>query len=177
MKYLKVSDEVLVADDNFLLLDHDFIDVLKNIAKKNKRKRVRICIHRNDHEKIQEMFIVHMRGAYIRPHKHLNKNESLHIIEGRAEILFFNEKGDIKKVIKMGNYTSGMEFYYKIEKPIYHSMIITSEYLVFQEITNGPFQRQETIFSPWSPEETQTEEVNKYVKNLKNIINYPIQSK
>ena len=36
------------------------------------------------------MFIYHSKGAYIRPHKHLNKEESFHLISGDTGKKFNN---------------------------------------------------------------------------------------
>jgi cupin fold WbuC family metalloprotein len=170
MQYRKLNSEVLISSDKYSLLDRDFIGTLKKMTDKSTRKRIRICIHKNDREIVQEMFIVHMKDAYVRPHKHLQKSESLQIIEGVADIIFFNDKGDVTKVIHMGDYVSGKTFYYKIDKPIYHSMIIKSKYLVFHEVTKGPFQRSESVFAPWAPADTEIDKVSKYTQFLKNDI-------
>ena len=45
------------------------------------------------------MFIALSDETYIRPHKHLNKSESLHVLEGSADVVFFDEKGKITKII------------------------------------------------------------------------------
>jgi cupin fold WbuC family metalloprotein len=168
MQLKKINDEVLFNYDDLIDLNHKLIDLLKKKAKRNKRKRIRICIHKNEHKLIQEMFIIHMKDAYVRPHKHIKKSESLYILEGKADILFFNESGEINKILRMGDYASGKDFYYKIEKPTYHCLIVRSEYLVFHEVTQGPFRKEETIFAPWSPDGTNTEEVSKYTTELTN---------
>jgi cupin fold WbuC family metalloprotein len=170
MNYIQLNEEVLVSKDKFIKLDREYIHLLKKKAAENTRKRIRICIHRNDREMLQEMFIIHMKGAYVRPHKHLKKSESLHVIEGMADIVFFDEKGKIMKVLQMGDNASGKVFYYKIDKPTYHSMIIKSKYLVFHEVTKGPFQRSETVFAPWSPDGSNKNEVCKYIDDLKKKI-------
>lgn len=170
MKYKKVHEEVLRATGPVAtLMEHD-IQTLKKLANQTNRKRLRICIHRHDNEIVQEMFIVHTKHTYIRPHKHLFKNESLYLVEGSADILLFNEKGNVKKIIPMGDYRSGKQFYMKSEKPTYHSMIIRSPYLVFLEITNGPFRKNETMFAPWSPEETDSKAVTQFKQELERKI-------
>jgi len=167
MKYKKIHEEVLRATGPVATIQPEDIITLKRLAGKTKRKRVRICIHREDDEIVQEMFIVHTKDTYIRPHKHLAKKESLFIVEGKADILLFDDKGNVKKVIPMGDFRSGLQFYMKTEKPTYHSMIIKSPYLVFLEITNGPFRKSETVFAPWSPEDSDTSAVRKYLHQLK----------
>jgi len=92
-------------------------------------------------------------------------------MEGRADILLFNKKGNVQKVIPMGDLRSGLTFYLKLENPTYHSMIISSETLVFMEITNGPFRKNETAFAPWSPDESDYDAVRVYRENLMNDVN------
>jgi cupin fold WbuC family metalloprotein len=89
----------------------------------------------------------------VRPHKHLGKPESFHVIEGIVDVIIFDECGDIREVIQMGNYGSDRVFYYRISTPIYHTLLIRSDILVFHETTTGPFNRVDTVFAPWSPEE------------------------
>ena len=94
-----------------------------------------------------------MKDCYVRPHKHLGKPESFHIITVTLKVIIFDEEGNIKEIIPMGNYESGQNFYYRISDPLYHTVIITSEIAVFHETTSGPFKKSDTIFAPWSPEE------------------------
>lgn len=153
MQFKKKNQEILIATGKIVKLKPNFIQTLKTKASANIRKRIRICTHKNTKNLIHEMFIVHMKGNYIRPHKHLNKNESLHIIEGRADVVFFDEKGDIDEIITIGDYLSKDTFYFRIEKPIYHTIIVNTRYLIFHEVTKGPFSNSDTVFAPWSPNE------------------------
>ena len=166
MKFIKKQEEVLRATGFMTTLRQLDINALKNQADKTKRKRIRICIHKSDEEIVQEMFIVHTKNTYIRPHKHLFKNESLHVLEGKTNILLFDELGKVKKVVQMGDFRTGLPFYMKTDKPMYHSMIITSDKLVFLEVTNGPFRKTETQFAPWSPDESDIKNVNNYLHTL-----------
>jgi len=126
--------------------------MLIRLAAKTKNKCFRLCSHRNKNEQVHEMVIAHKKGAYIRPHKHLRKPESLLIISGRADYLLFSEKGKLVRRIEMGDYRSKRPFYQSTRKEIYHSMIVKTPWLVFLEITKGPFRRHQTVFARWSPE-------------------------
>lgn len=148
------NEEVLVAEDHIVKIARQDIDFLINRAKGNKRRRIRICAHGHIDDEVHEMFIVHSKGAYIRPHKHLEKSESFHIIDGLADTIMFDEDGKVIGVIQMGDYSSGCEFYYRISKPFYHTLLIRSDFLVFHETTKGPFKRSDNIFPPWAPDET-----------------------
>jgi cupin fold WbuC family metalloprotein len=149
----KLNDEVLVASSPLVQLGRADIEALKRQALTNPRCRIRICAHPDTADRLHEMLIVHTRGAYVRPHKHLQKSESVHIIEGEVNVVFFDDAGAVAEVVRMGDYGSGRKFYYRIGGPRYHTLLITSEFLVFHEVTNGPFRREDTVFAPWGPEE------------------------
>ena len=52
----------------------------------------------------------------------------------------------------MGTYSTGKTFYYRMQKPFFHTLIIKSDSL-FQEITSGPFDPKDTLKAKWSPDE------------------------
>jgi hypothetical protein len=51
----------------------------------------------------------------------------------------------------MGDSTTKKPFYHRLNKPIYHMLIIKTDFLVFHEITEGPFIKSNTIFPEWAP--------------------------
>jgi cupin fold WbuC family metalloprotein len=153
MHLIQVNSEVLTAGDPIVRVGGPDVEALKRQALANPRRRIRICAHPDTGDRLHEMLIVHARNAYVRPHKHVNKSESVHIIEGEVNVVFFDEAGGVAEVVQMGDYHSGRKFYYRIGEPLYHTLLITSEFLVFHEVTNGPFRREDTVFAPWSPEE------------------------
>lgn len=153
MRTRKQNNEVFYAEDLVIQVKSSDIQWLKKQAGGNLRERARLCTHRNTKDLLHEMFIVHTRDTYIRPHKHLGKPESFHVIEGTVDVVVFEEDGGVREVIKMGEYLSGRPFYYRISDPLYHTLIIRSDVLVFHETTSGPFNRADTIFAPWAPEE------------------------
>ena len=170
MKTTKFNEEVLYATDPIVQVDALDIEELKKKAKQNPRKRVRICAHKDTKENIHEMIIVHEKSCYVRPHKHLNKTESFHIIEGKADIILFHDDGSIDQVISMGDLASGLKFFYRLPPFLYHTLLIHSDVLVFHEITNGPFRLKDTIWAPWSPDETNEVAVFQYTSTLRNLI-------
>ena len=170
MKTTIFNEEVLFASEDVVQICASDILELKQKAKQNSRKRIRVCAHKDTKEHIHEMLIVHEKSCYVRPHKHLNKTESFHIIEGKAEIILFHENGSIDQVISMGDIASGLKFFYRLPPFRYHTLLINSDVLVFHEITNGPFRLEDTVWASWSPEETNEAEVSRYMEKLKNLI-------
>jgi cupin fold WbuC family metalloprotein len=163
----KINDEVFVAEDCLVQVDSAQMHALKEQAARNPRHRVRLCAHKDAQDRLHEMLIVLTNKVYIQPHKHLNKTESFHVIEGTATVVFFNIHGGIADIIRIGDAGSGRPFYFRNDDPRYHTQIITSDYLVFHEITNGPFNRADTIFAPWSPDESNPDAVRKFMDDLK----------
>ena len=94
MKATKFNEEVLFTADDVVKVDANDIEELKQKARLNPRRRIRICAHKNLEDNIHEMLIVHEKSCYVRPHKHINKTESFHIIDGSADIILFDEDGD-----------------------------------------------------------------------------------
>lgn len=167
MRIRRVNDEVLYSEDLLVTLQRGDIDDLKRRAESNARKRIRVCAHRGTEDALHEMFIIHGKNAYVRPHKHLGKPESLYVIEGTADVVIFDEEGNVRDAIPMGGYASGRPFYYRLDRPDYHTLLIDSEHLVFHETTGGPFRRADTVFAPWSPEDGDTEAVGRFLEHVR----------
>lgn len=154
IRVTEVNEEVLVTLDSIAKVTKDDIQWLKAKAAANVRERVRLCAHRNVEDAVHEMLIVHTKGTYIRPHKHPNKSESFHIIEGDLDIVVFDDAGDLLDVIEMGEYSSGSRFYWRLSESHFHTVIPRSDFVVFHETTSGPFERATSnVAAPWSPGE------------------------
>ena len=164
--YHKQNAEVLYTIDHITVAAQSDIEQLKLLSAFNARKRIRLCTHLNQIDLLHEMIIVHEKSAYVRPHKHPGKSESTHIIEGIVDVVLFDDVGRINQVIKMGDYASGKPFFYRMATPTYHTLIIRSDVLVFHETTDGPFDKNNTIFAPWAPEDADVKSVNSFMGDL-----------
>lgn len=151
MQINEYNKEVFFVSEQFIEVRRDHIEYLKEKCLHNNSGKARLCTHKDINSPIHEMLIVHAKGAYVRPHKHLNKIESFHVIEGSAKAVIFDEGGSIIKATVLGDYLSGKNFCWKFTEPYYHTLIIDSDFFVFHEVTNGPFNRAHTVFAPWAP--------------------------
>ena len=106
------------------------------------------------------------KGGRYTPHKHTNKIESFHVIEGSADVLLFEENGKVAGVIAMGECSSGRHFYYRLSEPRYHTLLVRSDWFIFHEVTSGPFDRADTLFAPWGPEVSDEEGQKKFLKRM-----------
>src|SRR5689334_11822816 len=89
----KEGNGIFFAKEPVVRLSKDDIQFLKEEAVLN-RKSSRLCMHRNMTDDVHEMFILHLKENYVRPHKHPGKSVSYHIIEGIADMVLFNEQGE-----------------------------------------------------------------------------------
>lgn len=159
----KINDEVFVATDSIVRFDREAVDFIKEKALNNKRGRARICFHKDIENSLHEMLIAMRYDSYVCPHRHLHKVESFHLVEGRADVVIFNESGEVIDVVKLG---PEHNFYYRLDAPYYHTLLIYSPLLVIHETTNGPFNPSDTDFAPFAPAEA-SHKVMEYITSLK----------
>lgn len=160
------NEEVLFTKSDLTMIGHGEIQFLKEKAKCTKRQRIRLCIHKNPEETVHEMIIVLSGGSYVRPHKHVRKHESFHIIEGKGDVFLYTDEGEVKQVIRLGGYRDKSNFYCRIPTGICHSLVPVSDWLVFIETTIGPFIARDTIYPAWAPKEEDAVAVNGFMKNI-----------
>jgi cupin fold WbuC family metalloprotein len=126
---------------------------LKRHAFEADLKRARFCLHGSPEDALHEMVIIFHRDTVVRPHRHIDKSESFHLIFGELDILLFDEQGKPTRAVRMGDINSGKTQIYRLSGPIWHSVIVRSEYAAIHEITNGPFRPSEGDFADWAPAE------------------------
>src|SRR5262249_49414681 len=139
------SAEVRYATDTVVLVGADDVAELKHDAALNPRRRIRLCAHAGVADTLHEMLIVHARECYVRPHKHLGKSESFHVVEGDVDVVLFDEDGAVTDVMAMGAYGSGRPFFYRIATPMFHTLFVRSDVLVFHQATRGTVRRADTV--------------------------------
>jgi cupin fold WbuC family metalloprotein len=170
MQLRKINDEVFYSVDNIVTFTAEDIERLKTAAKENIRKRARICAHPDENNRLHEMLIVLGRDNYIRPHRHPGKSESFHVIEGTADVVLFDDSGTAIERFRLGDCQSGLKFYFRIDRALFHSVVVTSDAFVFHETTSGPFDRADTDFAIWSPAEANISEGNLFLcRSIQNL--------
>lgn len=142
------------------------IDNEKQIVGEIEAKRSRICFHSASSDPIHEMMITFHKDTYVRPHKHISKTESYLVIDGEIEVIFFDDAGNIKKRVAMGNYASGKDFYMKSISDEWHTVLIKTDFATILEVTNGPFVANDCLFAAWAPDVPDTDACEKYLQTL-----------
>lgn len=153
---------------DLIVYKKDIVLKIKELAKKTINKRARVCIHQSIKNKTNEMIIALKKSSYIQPHIHPNsKSESYHIIEGRMNVFIFSKKGKLIKVIKMGDYKSNLNFYYRMNRGYFHFPIAVSKWCVYHETYSGPFEKDKDVtYAKWAPQESDGLAVDKFLKKI-----------
>jgi cupin fold WbuC family metalloprotein len=177
MKLKRQSDEVFVAVDAIFVAGDDAVALVKEQAAKNQRGRARICAHRQSSDLLHEMLIAIRRNSYVHPHKHREKSESFHIIDGFVDIVIFNEEGMIEDVLSLGPTGTGRACFYRLSEPRFHTLIIRTEQVVIHEVTNGPFIKGQTILAPFAPSEERQRDALLYMDDLRSKVDALLASR
>ncbi len=158
-----INEEVFLATGPIVRLGIHAVEWIKGKALHNRRGRARICAHPNNLDPLHEMLIAIRSDSYIQPHRHLNKTESFHLIEGEGDVVIFDDMGAIADVVQL---RKDRHFYYRLNTSQYHTLLIRTPLLVIHEVTNGPFDPLSSDFAPFAPAET-SPLVPEYMNQLK----------
>jgi len=96
-------------------------------------------------------------GTYIRPHRHLDppKAESFVVLEGAADVIVFDDHGNITARYRLGA-ASGSGRVWGVDLPpgIWHTILPRTPRAVCFEVKPGPWQpATDKEFAPWAPAE------------------------
>jgi cupin fold WbuC family metalloprotein len=168
--FYEAAEGIYFAEEEIVKFGSKEVNFLKERVGSCSNKRNRICSHLTTKDKLHEMLICVMSESFISPAKHLSKTESLHVIEGEADIVFFNEDGSIDEVVELKKSASTGTFYYRMNTDIYHMLIVKSKFFIFHEVTSGPLDRSSTVFPDWAPNENNKEEVSIFLTNVNKAV-------
>jgi cupin fold WbuC family metalloprotein len=164
------SPEVFYTPEAIVVAGAAELQFLKERARENPRRRSRLCTHSAPTDMMHEMIIVHHHDCYVRPHRHRANGESLHVIEGAADVVAFDESGAIVNAFAVSEPGGSGAFYYRMPAMQFHTLLITTEWFIFHETTRGPFVREDTQFPVWAPEGSAEEPVRAYLAKTRNDV-------
>lgn len=161
--------EVIFNKKEIIEINDQKIQELKQKALKNFSGKVRLCLHRNIRESLHEMIIVLCKNVYIRPHKHVMKTESFHVIEGSFLLIIFDKNGKEIKRILINKEQRKNNFLCRLNRNIWHMIIPVTDFVVFHEVTNGPYIRKgSSVFASWAPKEDDHNGIEKFIESILN---------
>ena len=130
-----------------ILINELLIKEIKKIAFKSK-KNLRINLHANPNSKFHNMIIFHWKNTYYKPHKHILKEETCHMIKGKQKIITLDGRG---KIITNQLLDDKKNIIFRIEKNTFHTSKIISKYVIFHESKPGPYLGiKDSILPKWA---------------------------
>jgi cupin fold WbuC family metalloprotein len=141
------------------------LDDLAAKAAASPRRRAHFNIHEQPSELVQRFFVLAMRDAYFRPHRHLAKSELALLLQGRVAVLTFDDSGRVVSRYDVGEGTREMG--YETPRAHWHTLIVTSDTATFLEVKEGPYDPATAVeFAPWAPAEG-SPEVPPFLQSLR----------
>jgi cupin fold WbuC family metalloprotein len=162
---------VFKNQDDMIVVDHGWIERVKENARAEPLRRARLNLHRSDDDQVQEMLIAFCRDSLNAPHRHIGKSESLHAIEGRALIIFFGEDGKVSRRVTIGASGTLLPPLYRLSSPEWHTVIPLDDMVVIHETTTGPFRPQKDISPQWVPADA--ESLRQFIERLTPADQFP----
>ena len=146
MRMKRTAADVFVPDDGELVCGAADIGLLTQALPSSPRRRARICWHASAGSPLQEMVIAFAGDSDVQPARHRDKAESLLVMQGRGEYMFFDVDGALDaRVPLLGASDAEAEaaFYVRIPRGRIHALVPGSTMLA-KETTSGPFRPSET---------------------------------
>jgi cupin fold WbuC family metalloprotein len=166
MNLVQKSPEVYLAAGPISVIGRPEISILEKALATSLRGRVRINVHPGSDDPLHEMFIAISARSYIHPHKHKTKSEAFHLVYGAVDVVVLDDAGEIMQLVPLAADGTSGSFYYRMSAPLFHTLMIKSDFLVVHEITNGPFQQGETVMADFAPLEANRNAAAAYQSEL-----------
>jgi cupin fold WbuC family metalloprotein len=139
--------------DPIIVVDNEWIDRVKRSAQSATLRRARLNLHLSTDDQVQEMLIAFCRDSLNAPHRHIGKSESIHVLEGRVLVVFFDENGTVSRRIVLGPFGTQLPYLYRLASPEWHTVVPLDEVAVIHEVTSGPFQQFKDDDPLWIPQD------------------------
>ena len=135
------------------LLPRALLDELAAQAAASPRARAHHNIHAGPADLVQRFVVVARAESYFRPHRHASRSELALLLRGRAEVLTFDDHGQVTARYGVGEGTDGMAY----ETPQGTSgtrCCPGPRGCAFLEVKQGPYDPATAAeFAAWAPAE------------------------
>lgn len=88
-----------------VVLDDDLLDKLQTQAQESPRLRMNYDLRDTEEDQSQRMLNVMLPGTHTKIHKHVDSSETIILLRGRMDAIFFNDNGVEKERIHLGDET------------------------------------------------------------------------
>ena len=114
------------------------------------KEDARVCLHSNYKDTLQDMVLIQHSKNFYPPHKHVNRYDTYHVLDGCLGVVIFDSKGKVTKTYKLKK-----NFFYKTPKNKYHLTLPMTTKVIYHEYRSGSFNRKTNcIFPSWTPYNT-----------------------
>lgn len=120
-----------------MLITKKLLSNLSDEAKSNPRLRKNICLHQSQTAPAQIMINDFEVGTKIDIHKHHYTDETLIVLRGQLDIVYYSNDGEVQKSFTLQEGTDN--FGILIPKDQYHWLNITETVTVL-EVKDGPYR-------------------------------------
>jgi glucose-6-phosphate isomerase len=125
-------------------------------------RNVRVCLHNSPQALHHDMINLEHRGRYYRPHRHTDKGECFHIMQGEMGLFAFDIAGTVIDAVRLA---SGE--IYRVEIGMYHAVIPLSDMVIYHENKPGPFLGDgDSLYPDWAPDGRDVAEAEAYSRGL-----------
>jgi len=133
-------------------ITEDLLNELDRKARESPRLRTNHNLHEVPEATIQRLAVKLRQGTYIRPHRHPQRWELGLVLQGRMDLVLFDDEGRLTERITM----TPMRGTLAVELPVaqWHSYVCVSDAATFFEVKEGPYDpKTSSEFAPWAPAE------------------------
>ena len=149
-------------------VDQELIESLKTVFNEVDPRNVRLCLHEDSNANFHDMIILERKSRYYMPHRHNDKGESFHIMEGRMGVFTFSDNGSIIDSCILSYDDIRV---YKVKPNAFHAVLPITNYVIYHETKPGPFLGEmDSIYPDWAPKVNNQNEINTYINTLKKEI-------
>lgn len=143
---------IIQSEDAVAVIDDATIRRMRDLAATSPDGRARLCLHHALSDPVQEMILALTSANCYPAHRHREKAESYHILDGELGILIFDDEGRVRQRQLLSGSASGAGRAMRIAPMIWHAVIALSPVVVFHETTSGPFQPGQSEVAGFCPE-------------------------
>jgi cupin fold WbuC family metalloprotein len=120
-------------------------------AQASPRLRTNHNLHEAPSAPIQRLAIKLRHGTYIRPHRHPQRWELGLVLQGRMDLVLFDDTGALTERVTMTPIQGTLAM--ELPAATWHSYVCVSDAATFFEVKEGPYDPALSDFAPWAPAE------------------------
>jgi len=166
---METTPRAIFNRDRICVVDAELIETLKTEAMRSPLGRYRLCMHHSTDDAMQDMIVAHRHGNYSRPHYHPHAAMSYTMVDGRMDVLIFDDTGSVTQRVRMGCHgdpdTDTVSIH--ISAGIIYTPVCLTETAVFHETLGAPNPGgSETLYASWSPADDEPERIAEFRRGL-----------